>query len=84
MGCRNSELPPFDLELGCSTVTGAGGHVPPDTGDFAPLLTMEPGRGAKANMADSGPHYLESWTFPLAFGMHAWEKTFETELQRDF
>ena len=57
--------------------------MPPDTGDFAPLLTMEPGRGAKANMADSGPHYLESWTFPLAFGMHAWE-TFETELQRDF
>ena len=39
------------------------------TGDFAPLLNTAAGRGAKADMIDNSPHWLEGWTLPLAFGM---------------
>ena len=35
------------------------------TGDFAPLLNTTR-RGEKANMANTGPHWLESCTLPLA------------------
>ena len=35
-----------------------------------PLLNMAAGRGKKANMAITGPHWLESWTLPQASGVH--------------
>lgn len=38
------------------------------TRDLVPLLNQAAGKGAKANMASTGPHWLESWTLPLAFG----------------
>ena len=49
-------------------------------GDFALLLTMAAGRGAKADMADTGSHGFGSWTLPLALGiMGFWAQSFETE-----
>ena len=40
------------------------------TGNFAPLLNVAAGRGAKGNMDNIGPHWLESQTLPLASGAH--------------
>ena len=40
-------------------------------------------RGAKANMADMGPHWLEGRILPLALAlMGFWERTFEVEGNR--
>ena len=39
-------------------------------GDFAPLINTTARRGAKANMVDTGPHWLECWTLPLALSAH--------------
>ena len=62
MGGGEDTTPPgkWGRGLSCICVTGA----------FAPLLIMEAGRGEKANMVYTGPHWLEGWTLPLAFGMH--------------
>lgn len=50
------------------------------TGDFAPLLNMVAKRGAKADMADTGPHWLKDWTLLLALAfMGFWERAFENE-----
>ena len=38
------------------------------TADLAPLLNTVVVRVAKATVADTGPPWLEAWTFPLAFG----------------
>ena len=38
--------------------------------DFALLLNMTDRRGTKANMANTGPCWLESWILPLASAVH--------------
>ena len=37
---------------------------------LCPPLNVVDQRGAKANMASTGTHGLEGWTFPLAAGTH--------------
>ena len=38
--------------------------------DFALLLNVAAGSGAKISMANTCPHWLKSWTFPQASGVH--------------
>lgn len=37
---------------------------------LGPLAKHGSQKRGKANMTHTGPHWLESWTFPLALGMH--------------
>ena len=50
----------------------------------ASLLNMAARRGAKANMANTGPPWLKNWTFPMASGecMGFWERTFKQKACR--
>ena len=59
--CKGGTPPPQQWGRGLSC-TGV-------TGDHTLLLNMAAGRGTKANMANTGIHWLEGWTLPLAFGM---------------
>ena len=57
-----------------------GGHTPLEMGEgfephmhnwtLCPPLNVVYQRGAKANMASTGPHLLEGWTHPLTFSVH--------------
>ena len=72
MGVGGDDTPPrkWGRGLSCTCLTG----------DFAPLLTMVVGRGEKANIADTGLHWLEGWALPLPLTrVGFWERTFETE-----
>ena len=53
------------------------------SGDFAPFCSMVARRGTKANVADSGPHRLKSWTLPrLLECMELWKRTFKQKAGR--